>query len=67
MTFTTLILPLLFMIPAVAAYRLGLADGLSAGRCGRLADAGKKEGGQDLLLRRIEAYDGRKEPHGTNK
>lgn len=54
------ILPyLLGMLLSVAAYRLGLADGLSTGRGGRLAgQRPPKE--EETLLKRIEAYDGRK-------
>ena len=59
MTIWMLMLSVLWMLLAVAAYRLGLADGLSAARRGRLA--GGKYPMKDQLLRRIEAYDGRKE------
>ena len=54
------ILPgILWMLLAVGAYRLGLADGLSAARSGRLAgNRPPKE--EDLLLKRIEAFDGRR-------
>lgn len=44
----------------VAAYRLGVADGLSAARRGRLAGCREKK--EDLLAK-IDAYDGRKERH----
>ncbi len=50
---------------AVSCYRLGLADGLSTARRGRLALT--KEPAKDTLLKRIDAYDGRKEPYGTGK
>ena len=50
---------------AVAAYRLGLADGLSAARRGRLA--GSKSEKQDQLLERINAYDGRKDTYESLK
>ncbi len=58
-------LSLLWAILTTAAYRLGMADGLSAARRGRLA--GGRERKQDELLNRIEAYDGRKEPHAKHK
>ena len=44
-----------------ALYRLGLADGLSVSRRGRLMGAPSEK--EDTLLKRIEAYSGRKEPH----
>lgn len=50
---------------AVAAYRLGLADGLSAARRGRLA--GSKGEKQDRLLEKINAYDGRKDAYDQFK
>lgn len=63
MTIWILLFSLLWPILAVAAYRLGIADGLSAGRRGRLA--GGKPEQQDTLLARIESYSGRKEQNGT--
>ena len=60
-----LMLSVLWMLLAVAAYRLGLADGLSAVRRGRLA--GGKEPQKEELLRRIEAYDGRKETYAKRE
>lgn len=65
MTIWFLVFPLLWMILTVAAYRLGLADGLSAARRGRLA--GSREEKQDDLLQRIDAYDGRKEIYSDRK
>lgn len=58
MTIINVMLTLLWMLLAVAAYRLGLADGLCAGRSGRLL--GQRPPREDSLLKRIEAYDGRK-------
>ena len=55
------ILSLLWTCLTVAAFRLGVADGLSAARRGRLA--GKEREKEDLLSK-IDAYDGRKEHHG---
>jgi hypothetical protein len=49
---------------AISAYRLGMADGLSAARRGRLI--GGKESKKEELLRRIDAYDGRKENYANN-
>ena len=65
MTIWMLMLSIVWMLLAVAAYRLGLADGLSAARHGRLA--GAKPPKQEELLRRIDAYDGRKEPYAKQK
>ncbi len=65
MTIWMLMLSIVWMLLAVAAYRLGLADGLSAARHGRLA--GSKPPKQDELLRRIDAYDGRKEPYAKHE
>ena len=65
MTIWMLMLSVLWMLLAVAAYRLGLADGLSAVRRGRLA--GGKEPKKEELLRRIEAYDGRKENYAKRE
>jgi len=66
MTIMNVMLTLLWMLFSVAAYRLGIADGLSAGRMGRLlGQRPPKE--EDTLLKRINAYDGRKKgDHGTN-
>ncbi len=50
---------------AVAAYRLGLADGISTVRRGRLA--GGKAEHPDHLLEKIDAYHGRKGAYDTNK
>jgi len=50
---------------AVAAYRLGLADGISTMRRGRLA--GGKTPKQDRLLEKIDAYHGRKDSYDPNK
>ena len=44
-----------------ALYRLGLADGLSVSRRGRLMGARPEK--EDSLLKRIEAYSGRKEQY----
>ena len=52
---------LLWVLMTVAVYRLGMADGLSAARRGKLA-GGKEEQQQDLLSK-IDAYDGRKETY----
>ncbi len=57
----TLWFGLVLSLLTVAAYRLGMADGLSAARRGKLA-GGKKEKG-DRLLEKIDAYDGRKETY----
>lgn len=54
---------LLWPAVAVTVYRLGVADGLSAGRRGRLA-GGKPE--KKDLLQQIDAYSGRKEPYGKS-
>lgn len=59
-----LITSVLWTALAVCGYRLGLADGLSAARRGRLS--GAKAEPQEDLLRRIDAYDGRKERHEPN-
>lgn len=40
-------------------YRLGLRDGLSVGRRGELPGSARRK--EDSLLKRMEAYDGRKE------
>ena len=56
---------ILWTVLAVAAYRLSLADGLSASRRGRLC--GKKEERPDRLLEKINAYDGRKESYDQLK
>ena len=61
MTILYLAIPVLWTALSVAAYRLGLADGLSAAKRGRLA-GGRDKPKQDLLTR-IDAYDGRKERH----
>lgn len=63
MTIWILVFSLLWPTLAVLAYRLGLADGLSAGRRGHLA-GGKPQKEEDLLAR-IDAYGGRKERNGT--
>ncbi|MBQ7971680.1 MAG: hypothetical protein IJO92_02825 [Clostridia bacterium] len=65
MTIWMLMLSVLWMLLAVAAYRLGMADGLSAARRGRLA--GGKDPMKDQLLRRIDAYDGRKESYAKHE
>lgn len=65
MTIMNVMLTLLWMLFSVAAYRLGLADGLSAGRSGRLI--GQRPPKEDSLLKRIDAYDGRKGSHGSDK
>lgn len=65
MTIWILLFSLLWPLLAVAAYRLGMADGLSAARRGRLA--GGKEEKKDDLLSRIDAYDGRKENYDKLK
>lgn len=64
MTIWFLIFSLLWSVMAVAAYRLGMADGLSAARRGRLA--GSRETKKDDLLAKIDAYDGRKEDYGKH-
>lgn len=64
MTIWMLLFSLLWPLLAVAAYRLGMADGLSAARKGRLA--GSKPDKKDNLLSRIDAYDGRKETYGKS-
>ncbi len=61
MTIMFMALSALWTVLTVAAYRLGVADGLSAAKRGRLA--GRRESREDLLTR-IDAYDGRKERHG---
>ncbi|MBQ3084458.1 MAG: hypothetical protein IJC46_03285 [Clostridia bacterium] len=58
-------LSILWTVLTAAAYRLGMADGLSAARRGRLA--GGKEPKSEALLNRIEAYDGRKESYAKHK
>lgn len=61
------ILPgIVWMLLAVSAYRLGLADGISTARRGRLAGkrAAKEE---DPLLKRIEAFNGRKDCYDANE
>ena len=65
MTIWMLMLSILWMLLAVCAYRLGLADGLSAARRGRLI--GGKTPAREELLRRIDAYDGRKEPYAKRE
>jgi hypothetical protein len=65
MTIWMLMLSVLWMLLAVCAYRLGLADGLSAARRGRLI--GGRESEKQDLLRRIDAYDGRKEPYAKRE
>lgn len=65
MTSMMLLFSVLWMLLAVAAYRLGMADGLSAARRGRLA--GSRDKKTEDLLNKIEAYDGRKEPYGKRK
>lgn len=65
MTIWNLLFSLLWPLMAVAAYRLGMADGLSAARRGRLA-GGKEEKKSDLLSK-IDAYDGRKENYDKLK
>ncbi len=42
-------------------YRLGLADGLSVSRRGKLSGGRQEE--DDSLLKRIESYSGRKEQY----
>lgn len=42
-------------------YRLGLADGLSVSRRGKLMGGRSEE--EDSLLKRIESYSGRKEQY----
>ena len=61
MTVISIMLSALWTVLTVAAYRLGMADGLSAARRGRLVGAREP---QEDLLSRIDAYDGRKERHG---
>ncbi len=56
---------LLSAVLAAAVYRLGVADGLSVARRGRLA--GGKASKRDELLSRIESYDGRKEHYAKHK
>lgn len=58
-------LSLVSAVLAAAIYRLGVADGLSVARRGRLA--GSKPQKQDELLNRIESYDGRKEQYAKHK
>jgi hypothetical protein len=65
MTIWMLLLSVLWILLAVGAYRLGVADGLSAARCGRLI--GGKAPAKDELLRRIDAYDGRKETYAKHE
>ncbi len=60
MTMLFLAFSVVLAVLTVAAYRLGMADGLSAARRGRLA--GSREKKKDLLAK-IDAYDGRKERH----
>ena len=52
MTIWMLMLSVLWMLLAVCAYRLGIADGLSAARRGRLT--GGRTENKDELLRRID-------------
>lgn len=61
MTILIAVCSLLWPAVAVTVYRLGVADGLSAGRRGRLA--GGKTPKKDLL-QQIDAYSGRREQHG---
>lgn len=61
MTIWILLFSLVWPLLAVAAYRLGMADGLSAARRGRLL-GGKPDKKEDLLSR-IDGYSGRKEPY----
>ncbi len=61
MTIMFLSFSVLWAVLTVAAYRLGIADGISAARRGKLA--GHREKKEDLLTK-IDAYDGRKERHG---
>ena len=56
---------LLSAVMSAAVYRLGVADGLSVARRGRLV--GGKQLKHDELLNRIEAYDGRKEQYAKHK
>ncbi len=63
MTIWMVILSVIWTLVTVAAYRLGIADGLSAARRGKLA--GGKSEKRDMLLEKIEAYDGRKDAYGT--
>lgn len=65
MTIWMLLVSVFWMLLAVAAYRLGLADGLSAGRRGRLA--GSRGTDKETLLRKIDAYDGRREHYGKRE
>lgn len=65
MTIWMPLLSVLWMLLAILAYRLGIADGLSAARRGRLA--GGKDPMKDPLLRRIEAYDGRKDSYAKHE
>ena len=60
MTILFMALAALWTALTVAAYRLGVADGLSAAKRGRLS--GGRESKEDLLTR-IDAYVGRKERH----
>lgn len=61
MTIMFLSFSVLWAVLTVAAYRLGIADGISAAKQGKLA--GRREKKEDLLAK-IDAYDGRKERHG---
>jgi len=58
-------LALIAAVLAAVLYRLGVADGLSVARSGRLA--GSKPQKRDELLSRIESYDGRKEQYAKHK
>lgn len=58
-------LSLLSAVLAAAIYRLGVADGLSVARRGKLA--GGRATKRDELLNRIESYDGRKEQYAKHK
>ena len=52
---------LLSAVFGIAFYRLGLGDGMSSVRRGRLL--GERAPHAEKLLDRIDAYDGRKEPY----
>lgn len=66
MTILEILIGLLGMLLAIAAYRLGLADGISTARSGRLAGC-RPSKEMDPLLKRIEAFNGRKEEKDANK
>lgn len=66
MTIYEILIGLLWMLFSVGAYRLGLADGISTAKSGRLA--GKRSTKEeDPLLKRIEAFNGRKEIRDANE